>query len=251
MGGFLGHADFEEQRQVLSRVAVSWFKPGDFCGRPQPAGILPPLLFASVCEYRQAIADPELGLLGVERALLNLREHAVQRRLTDELAAEIANSRLLGGQSTRKCLLQRALQSIGGAQGVNAGDGSATLAISRNPVSLSNKRTLPSRPSGLARSAALVGEGSVQPTDPIGGNLQHPPKKRVKSRGRSALDQRQVEVSQRECHYKLPLDSDAPLGKKTVVICRYCGCLVRRDVMARHRKTKFCQKKHAAAGGGS
>ena len=124
MGGFLGHADFEEERQVLSRVAVSWFKPGDFCGRPQPAGILPPLLFASVCEYRQAIADPELGLLGVERALLNLREHAVQRRLTDELAAEIANSRLLGGQSTRKCLLQRALQSIGGAQGVNA-----TLAI--------------------------------------------------------------------------------------------------------------------------
>ena len=181
--------------------------------------------------------------------MLNLREHAVQRRLTDELAAEIANSRLLGGQSTRKCLLQRALQSIGGAQGVNAGDGSATLAISRNPVSLSNKRTLPSRPSGLARSAALVGEGSVQPTDPMGGNLQHPPKKRVKSHGRSALDQRQVEVSQRECHYKLPLDSDAPLGKKTVVICRYCGCLVRRDVMARHEKTEACQqKRHAAAG---
>ena len=111
-GWGVDHTTLEEERQTLNRVATPWFERSDFWGRPQPSEILPPLLFVHMCEYRQVLDDDGLGLVGVERALANLRRPGVRSQFTARLATELGNKVQMGPNPRRNCILQRALTTI-------------------------------------------------------------------------------------------------------------------------------------------
>ena len=93
-------------------MATPWFGRIDFWGRPPPSEILPPLLFVHMCEYRQVLADERLGLVGVGRALANLRRPGVRSQFTARLAAELASKVQMGPNPRRNRILQRALTTI-------------------------------------------------------------------------------------------------------------------------------------------
>ena len=235
-GGAACAEKFEERRQLFSRRAKPWFKPGSICGRRQPPDILPPLFFASMCEYRQAIADPTLGSPGVVRALLKLREHEIQRHFTGELAAELATLGPSSGQPMRKCLLLRALRGIGEAQGTIA---SRELVESTLAVSDGAKKTrhLATECEPGHSSALGSGQASVLPTGAVSSYPQcHTRKCAVPPKTGNA----QLPHGESKCHYRcITLSAGAP-GKRDTVECSRCKAHVRRDVMSRHRRTRRC-----------